>query len=97
MRPFKGFLYKNIFNWFYETKERIADSAAIAPKIIDNLLVEKVPYVVIEIYLEVLNKNKATLEKQLNLKDAEEIFKYVPSELIVDYLDLYPIKLTDKE
>lgn len=31
------------------------------------------------------------------MKDAEEIFKYVPSELIVDYLDLFPIKLTDKE
>lgn len=61
------------------------------------MLVEKVPYVVIEVYLELLNKNKGNLEKELILKDAEEIFKYVPSELIVDYLDLFPIKLTDKE
>lgn len=61
------------------------------------MLVEKVPYVVIEVYLELLLKNKGNLEKELILKDAEEIFKYVPSELIVDYLDLFPIKLTDKE
>ena len=63
IKSFKGFLYKNIYSWFYEDKERIPQSAAIAPKIIDNLLVEKVPYVVIEVYLEVLLKNKPNLEK----------------------------------
>lgn len=31
------------------------------------------------------------------MAEAEELFKYIPTELIVDYLDLYRIKLTEKE
>lgn len=95
-KGFKGFLYHNIFSWFHEVKERINESASKSHKIIDNLLVEKVPSVVIEVYMQLLLKSKSKIEKELNSAEAEALFKYIPTELIVDYLDIYHINLTEK-
>lgn len=47
--------------------------------------------------MQLLLKSRSKIEKELNVAEAEDLFKYIPTELIVDYLDLYRIKLTDKE
>lgn len=62
-RGFKGFLYHNIFSWFHEVKTRIDETAKNSHKIIDNLLVEKIPSTVIEVYMQLLLKSKPKIEK----------------------------------
>lgn len=47
--------------------------------------------------MQLLLKSKDRIEKYLNVAEAEELFKYIPTDLIVDYLDLYSIKITEKE
>ena len=43
-------------------------TAAKSHKILDNLLLENIPYVYIEIYLNILSRNKKIIEKVIDFK-----------------------------
>ena len=72
-------------------------TAKKAVKVIDNLLLDKAPKVVIEVYLSFLKKNMDVVGKHLDHEGADKLYRYIPSTLLIHYLDIFKIILTDKE
>ena len=60
--------YSELNYWVNESKEghRLIDTAKMAVKVIDYLLIEKVPRVFIEVYLTFLKKNIEKIGKYLD-------------------------------
>lgn len=63
---------------------------------IDALLAKSVPIVVVEVYMNFLIGNRARIEKYLDSGKADQIYVYIPTLLVVLFLKLYKITLSQK-
>jgi len=64
--------------------------------VIDALLAKSVPIVVVEVYMNFLIGNRARIEKYLDSGKADQIYVYIPTLLVVLFLKLYKITLSQK-
>lgn len=83
---------------FEKTQEkRLEESARAAVKVIDKLLLDKLPHLVVDVYLLFLAQHLHRIEKYLDLPAADGLYKFIPASLMVNYLSVFRLKLSDKE
>lgn len=83
---------------FEKTQEkRLEETAKAAVKVIDRLLLDNLPFVVVDVYLHFLDQHAHKLEKHFDLEGADKLYKYVPISMVLNYLCVFQLKLHDKE
>ena len=84
--------------WVFQGKEALmVRLARKAVEVVDLLLRKDIPQLVVEAFLKYMGRKRNEVQKELDHPAADKLFRFIPPELILNYLNLFEVRLTDSE